>query len=85
VRPNGEFIRVSIADTGSGIPDTAVPFIFDRFYRADQSRSSQGHGLGLSLTKAIIAIHGGAIDVQSKDGSGSIFTVSLPREPAASR
>jgi heavy metal sensor kinase len=83
VRPNGEFVRVTIADTGSGIPDSAIPFIFDRFFRADQSRSSQGHGLGLSLAKAIVAIHGGVIDVQSKEGSGSIFTVSLPREPAA--
>ncbi|MBI2435298.1 MAG: HAMP domain-containing protein [Candidatus Hydrogenedentes bacterium] len=84
VRHDKERVTFSVTDSGIGIPAEAQPFIFDRFYRADKSRSSDGHGLGLSLAAAIIQLHGGAIHVQSKEGSGSVFSVSLPQSTPAS-
>ncbi|MCX7615677.1 MAG: ATP-binding protein, partial [Clostridiales bacterium] len=74
-------IQFVIKDTGEGISKEDLPFIFERFYRADQSRSrlTGGSGLGLSITKAIIESHKGKIDVKSKIGEGTTFTVSLPK------
>ncbi len=76
---NGE-ARVSVIDTGVGIPDEDLPFIFDRFYRVDKARNraSGGSGLGLSLAKSFVAAHGGKIEVASTFGKGSEFTVYLP-------
>jgi len=74
-------IKITIADHGIGIDPKHLPFIFDRFYRVDRSRTSQynhGYGLGLSVAKTIITRHQGHIDVISKPGSGSTFTVTLP-------
>lgn len=69
-----------VADTGEGIPAEDLPHIFERFYRADKSRSrAQGrNGLGLVICKAIVDAHGGSIAVSSQVGFGSIFTVTLP-------
>lgn len=71
---------ITVTDTGVGIPETSLPFIFDRFYRVDKARSRQvgGSGLGLSIVKAIIDAHGGSIRVWSEPGKGSEFTVLLP-------
>jgi two-component system, OmpR family, sensor kinase len=71
-----------VADTGQGIPPEDLPHIFERFYRADKSRTRpQGrNGLGLAICKAIVDAHGGSIEVVSKPGAGSTFTVKLPRE-----
>jgi len=73
-------VRVSVQDTGIGIPPESLGQIFDRFYRADPARSRDrgGSGLGLSLARWIAQAHGGSIDVQSQVGRGSTFTVSLP-------
>lgn len=73
-------VTLSVSDTGQGIPPEDLPHVFERFYRADKSRSSaKGHsGLGLAITKAIIDAHGGTIRVVSEPGRGSTFTVSLP-------
>jgi len=71
---------ISIRDTGIGIAPDDIPRIFDRFYRADKSRSEPGAGLGLSLVLAIVRAHGGDIQVNSSPGAGSLFTVVLPRE-----
>ncbi len=70
----------SVADTGQGIPAEDVPHLFERFYRADKSRSRvQGrNGLGLAICKAIVDAHGGSIEVSSQPGVGSTFTVKLP-------
>jgi len=73
------FVRLTVKDTGKGIPPEALPHIFDRFYRADESRSSGGTGLGLAIAKWIAEEHGGRIDAQSQLGQGSVFTVWLPR------
>jgi len=80
-------ICVEVRDTGQGIPEDALPHIFDRFYRADPSRSRQvaGAGLGLSFAKWIVEEHGGAIEVASAVNLGSIFTVRLPRAGRATR
>ena len=76
------WVFVSIGDTGSGIAEEHLPFVFDRFYRADRSRSRDkgGAGLGLAISKAIIEAHDGRISVQSSGipGEGTIFTVQLP-------
>jgi signal transduction histidine kinase len=71
-------INISVEDTGAGIAAADLPRIWDRLYRADSSRGEPGLGLGLSLVKAIIAAHGGRVDVTSTVGTGSTFTVTLP-------
>lgn len=77
-RVAAEGVIVTVADTGIGIPEKDLPHIFDRFYRVDQSRSSDGFGLGLSIVQSIIAAHHGTVSVCSSPGRGSAFTVSLP-------
>ena len=70
----------SVKDNGIGIPQEELPYIFERFYRADKSRNrtTGGSGIGLTIVKSIIQAHGGRVTVESKLGEGSIFTVSLP-------
>ena len=71
-------VRIIVKDTGTGIASEDLPFIFDRFWRADRSRSDREHtGLGLAITKQLIHAHGGTIDVQSEVGKGTIFTIEL--------
>jgi len=72
---SGRAINVSVKDEGSGIEEKDIPRIFDRFYRADKSRSSSGFGLGLSIAKRIVDMHKGKIFVESRVGKGSTFTV----------
>jgi heavy metal sensor kinase len=89
--PTGGKIRLSVTtcngvaileveDTGIGIPSTARPHIFERFFRVDKARSRDlgGAGLGLSIVKAICTAHGGQVDFQSTEGAGSRFKVELP-------
>lgn len=75
-------IRIDITDTGIGIPESHLPRIFERFYRADEDRSRRrgGTGLGLAIVKHLVQAFGGTVEVQSKSGQGSRFTVFLPRE-----
>jgi heavy metal sensor kinase len=70
---------ITIKDTGIGIAQHNLPYIFDRFYRCDPSRSTAGAGLGLSLAKAIAETHQGRIEVTSKEGQGSTFKIFLPQ------
>lgn len=70
-------VRLSIEDTGVGIPPESMPRIFERFYRCDPSRSENGNGLGLSMALAFARAHGGDITVRSTLGEGSTFTVLL--------
>jgi signal transduction histidine kinase len=71
---------IAVADTGQGIAPDHLALIFDRFYRADKSRSRvEGRsGLGLAICKAIVEAHGGSIQVSSEPGVGTTFTVRLP-------
>lgn len=73
-------VKINITDQGKGISPTDLPHIFDRFYRADNSRSqTEGYGLGLSIAKKIIEKHNGTIAVKSTEGRGSTFTIAIPK------
>lgn len=77
-----EKIIIKISDSGVGIAKEHLPYIFERFYRVDKSRSrsSGGFGLGLAICKWIAELHGGEIDVSSKLNKGTTFTIKLPRK-----
>lgn len=74
-------VLLAIEDNGIGIPQDELPFIFERFYRADKSRNrlSGGSGIGLAIVKAIVTAHGGKVEVQSHFEKGSYFLVALPK------
>jgi heavy metal sensor kinase len=80
LRREGQMAVVAITDTGVGIPAEDIPFIFERFYRVDKSRSRAegGSGLGLAICRHIAEAHGGKIEVESQVGAGSTFSVWLP-------
>lgn len=82
----GKMITVEITDTGEGIPAEELPYIFERFYRGDPSRShtTGGAGLGLAIARGIIEAHGGQIAVESETGKGARFFFTLPRIGSAS-
>ncbi|HDS29571.1 MAG TPA: PAS domain-containing sensor histidine kinase, partial [Firmicutes bacterium] len=79
-KKEGKFGVISISDNGIGISETDLPKVFDRFYQAEpiDTRSHQGAGLGLSITKELIEMMGGTIGVESEVGKGSTFTIKLP-------
>ena len=75
-----KFFYVKVSDSGMGIPQESLDYIFERFYRVDKSHSREigGTGLGLAITKSAVVAHRGAIKVQSKLGEGTTFTVRIP-------
>ena len=79
----GERDRISVTDTGEGIPAEHLPRIFERFYRVDRARSRElgGTGLGLAIVKHLARAHGGEVRVRSAPEEGSTFSVELPPEP----
>ena len=81
---DGEFIRISVADTGIGIPFKDLPRIFERFYRVDEARTREqgGTGLGLAIVKHIVQLHGGNVSVTSEPSQGSIFSFTLRKAPS---
>src|SRR5213076_3060908 len=70
--------EVAVSDNGSGIAPEHLPRIFDRFYRAESSRGSDGAGLGLALVKSIVDLHGGTARIQSEIGRGTIVSPTFP-------
>lgn len=80
-RDDGKGVEVEITDTGEGIAADDLAHIFEPFYRSDQARARDGRGAGLGLTiaRAIVEAHGGALEVASKPGTGSCFRFTLPR------
>ena len=74
------YIKIEVADNGSGISAEDLPFIFHHFYRSDQSRDrkSGGSGIGLAIVKQLVELQGGTIEVTSQLGKGSTFAVFLP-------
>lgn len=81
VHEDGSLIRVAIADTGIGIPEAALPHIFEEFYRAANARATErdGTGLGLAFAKQVVERHGGTIAAQNNPDAGSTFTFTLPK------
>ena len=77
-RRDGDWVVLSVCDTGAGIPVQDLPRIFERFYKADRSRSKGGTGLGLAIAKHVVQAHGGRIWVESAEGKGSTFYFTLP-------
>jgi predicted ATPase/signal transduction histidine kinase len=81
LRAEGKRLIACVADTGGGIPEDELPFIFDRFYRVDKSRARSGGGgagLGLAIAKRIVELHGGELRVHSSAGQGCRFSFDLP-------
>jgi signal transduction histidine kinase len=79
----GEFVRVDVSDTGIGIPQVALPRIFEEFFRADNAKAveERGTGLGLAIVKDLVTRYEGKIEVQSCENQGTTFTVWLPTVP----
>jgi signal transduction histidine kinase len=77
------WVKVSVTDTGEGIPAKDLPYIFERFYRVDKSRTraTGGSGLGLTIARRLVEAHGGKIEAQSEVGKGSHFTFTIPVSP----
>jgi two-component system sensor histidine kinase BaeS len=80
-------VRIEVSDTGSGIAPEDLPHVFDRFWRAEKSRSRQtgGSGLGPSIVRKLIEAKGGTVEARSTPGAGSTFTLRLPRLPPPQR
>jgi len=76
---DGAAVMIRVADTGRGISEQDLPRIFDRLYRGDESRTTRGLGLGLSLVRASVEAQGGSVTVKSNPRHGSIFEIRLPR------
>ena len=77
--------EISVTDNGSGIAPEHLPRVFDRFYRADPSRSAAGTGLGLSLVKSIVDLHGGTATIESEVGRGTFVNLTFPGKSAGER
>ncbi len=78
--PDG--VRLSVKDSGEGIPPEDLPFVFERFWRGDRSRTRQGKagsGLGLAIVRQLVKAHGGTIEAASQPGAGTTFTIDLPQ------
>lgn len=78
IKPGPDKGSFQVDDTGIGIPENEISKIFDRFYRVDRTKAKGSSGLGLSIVKNVIDLHGGKIEVKSKPGSGSSFIIYLP-------
>ncbi len=71
---------IAVTDHGQGIAAHHIPHLFDRFYRAESSRTEPGSGLGLAIAKQLVERHGGTIEVESEPGEGTTFRVVLPMD-----
>jgi two-component system heavy metal sensor histidine kinase CusS len=78
---NGAGVCVSVSDTGCGISKADLPYVFDRFYRADRARAgSENSGLGLAIVKSIAVLHQGSVTIESEEGQGTIVRLVFPRD-----
>lgn len=86
VHHEDDHVHMTVADTGAGIPAAQLPYVFEKFYTADnQTTGLKGTGLGLAIAKGIVTAHGGSIVVQSTVGVGTSFTIMLPTRATAAR
>jgi len=83
-RPEGDWVEISVKDTGIGIPEADLEHIFERFYRVEGARARHvgGTGLGLAIVRHVVGSHRGEVRVESEEGEGSTFVVRLPAGPA---
>jgi len=86
IQPSDDVVAIEVVDHGVGIPVASLDRIFERFYRVDRARSRDtgGTGLGLSIVRHVVTNHGGEVNVKSREGEGSTFSLSLPRLHASS-
>ena len=77
---DGKAVVMEVADSGAGIPPEDLPKIFEELYRGSNARGTEGSGLGLALVSRIVALHGGQIEVRSRqtEPRGTVFTIRLP-------
>ena len=82
IKPEEDRLLVQVSDTGRGIAEEDLPFIFDRYFRVDDGEpgATTGSGLGLAIAKRIVDLHGGKIWIEDNPKGGSIFCVSLPKD-----
>ena len=87
VAASNDAVQMQVRDTGAGIPPQNVPYIFEKFFQADNqaSASAKGTGLGLAIAKTIVTAHGGTIDVESTLGAGTRFSITLPVRASGGR
>jgi PAS domain S-box-containing protein len=80
LRSNGEQAELAVRDTGTGIPESELPRVFERFHRIEgaEGRTHEGTGIGLALVDELVRLHGGAVEVESQLGKGTTFTVRIP-------
>ena len=76
---DGSLVRLAVADSGPGIPEEDLPHVFERFWRGARDQSASGSGIGLAVVAALVEAHGGRVLVRSEEGTGTEFTVWLPR------
>jgi two-component system, OmpR family, phosphate regulon sensor histidine kinase PhoR len=81
--PNGDVVRLSVSDSGPGIPQHDRLRVFERFYRVDKARArgsgEGGTGLGLAIVKHLVGLHGGRVEAANREEGGAVFTVTLPK------
>ncbi len=82
VHPAADSVAIEVSDSGIGIPARDLDRVFERFYRVDRARSREtgGTGLGLAIVRHVANNHGGEVDVRSREGEGSTFTLRIPLE-----
>jgi signal transduction histidine kinase len=80
LREQGDYWVVDVSDTGCGISEEDLPRLGDEFYRVKREGAAPGIGIGLAIVKKILDIHGGRLEIESKLGKGSTFSVFLPRQ-----
>jgi two-component system sensor histidine kinase BaeS len=71
-------VAIEVTDDGPGIPEAALPHLFDRFFRVEAARSPGGSGLGLAIVRTLVEAHGGTVTASNRDTRGALFTIWLP-------